>query len=394
MKIAWLAPYPINLLIPELKTSKNVAGHAASWVLNLSNELARQNNVEMHIITHTAGIPYSQVIEKNNIIFHVIRYCCPFTNRGFPPYLPLNALTWYKGFTCKALTILERIQPDIVHAHGTENAFALTACKSGLPSLTSIQGIIVELNKISPSLFFRLQIPIEAYAVKRNKNFGCRTEWDKSFVLSINPDANVFYVPEAIGNLFFKHKWGRTNPFSVLFVGYLSKRKGIEVLLHSISMTKRKFPQIVLKVVGSGPEKYLRYLMELTRQLNIEKNVAWLGSCGAEEIAGYLCGSTIFILPTFIDNSPNSLAEAMAVGTPSIASRVGGVPSMIEDGVDGLLVESNNAEELAAKIIALLGSEEMQAGLSKNARATALRRNLPQQVAETVIDVYKAIISG
>jgi len=394
MKIAWLAPYPINLLIPELKTNKNVSGHAASWVANLSNELASQKNVELHIITHVSGIPHSQVIKKDNITFHVIRYCFPFTSKGFPPYLPLNVLTWYKGFTCKALKILERIEPDIVHAHGTENAFALTACKSGLPSLTSIQGIIVEYNKISPSLSYRFQIPIESYTIKKNRNFGCRTEWDKSFVLRINPNANIFYVPEAIGNLFFKHKWGRTNPFSVLFVGYLSKRKGIEVLLRSISMAKRKFSQIVLKVVGSGSEKYLRYLMELTRQLDIEKNVEWLGSRGAEEIAGYLCGSTIFVLPTFIDNSPNSLAEAMTVGTPSIASRVGGVPSMIEDGVNGLLVESNNAEELAAKIIVLLGNEEMQVELSKNARATALRRNHPQQVAETVIDVYNAIISG
>lgn len=394
MKIVWLAPYSMNLLIPELKTSKNVSGHAASWVVNLSNELASQKNIELHIITHINGIPYSQVIEKNNITFHVIRYCFPFTNKGFPPYLPLNALTWHKSFVSEALKILERIEPDIVHAHGTENAFALTACKSGLPSLTSIQGIIVECNKISPSLSYRLQIPVESYTIKENKNFGCRTEWDKSFVLRINPNANVFYVPEAIGNMFFKHKWAQTNPSSVLFVGYLSKRKGIEVLLRSISVAKRKSPQILLKVVGSGPEKYLRYLMGLTRQLDIEKNVVWLGSRDAEEIVGYLCGSTMFVLPTFIDNSPNSLAEAMAVGTPSIASRVGGVPSMIEDGVDGLLVESNNAEELAAKIIALLGNEKMQIELSKNARSTALKRNLPQQVAETVIDVYDAIISG
>ena len=133
--------------MPELKTNKVVSGHAASWVVNLSNELASQKNVELHIITHTAGIPYSQVIEKNNITFHVIRYCFPFTNKGFPPYLPLNTLTWYKPFTWKVLKILEKVEPKIVHAYGTENAFALTACKSGLPSLTSIQGIIEECNK-------------------------------------------------------------------------------------------------------------------------------------------------------------------------------------------------------------------------------------------------------
>jgi len=394
VKIAWLAPYPIGLLSPELKSNISTSGHAASWIVNLSNELVKENNVELHIITHSAGIPYSQKITKNKIVFHITRYCFPFTNKGFPSYLPYNAITWYRGFTGMALKILEKINPDIVHAHGTENAFALTACKSGLPSLTSIQGIIEECNKISPSLFYRFQVPVENYVVKNNKNFGCRTDWDKNFVLRINPAANVFYVPEAIGNIFFKYNWNRCKNPTVLFVGYLSKRKGIEILLKSMSIVKKKIPQIILKVAGSCSQKYLKYLECLVRQLGIEKNLAWLGPQYPREIAMHLSKATVFVLPTFIDNSPNSLAEAMAVGTPCIASSVGGVSSMIKDGVDGLLVECNNAEKLAAKIITLLGDEEMQSKLSISARSTALQRNLPQQVVKTVTDVYNTIISG
>lgn len=395
MKIAWLAPYQINLLAQELTTNRNIRGHAASWIVNLSNELAKQNDIELHIITHTVAVPYSQEIKKNNITFHIIRYCFPFTkNKGFPPYMPLDKLTRYRGFIKNALRILEKIQPDIIHAHGTEDAYALTAYKSGLPSLISIQGIIAEINKISPSLSYRFQIPIERYTIKRNKNFGCRTDWDKSFILSNNKNANIFYVPEAISGVFFKYNWNPTDILSILFVGYLSKRKGIEILLHSIPIVKKRFPEIALKVVGTGSQKYLKYLKVLTRELNIEKNVIWYGSQNAEQIAEHLSKSTIFVLPTFIDNSPNSLAEAMAVGTPSIASRVGGVPSMINDGVDGILVEVGDAEELANKIIVLLQNKEMLTEISKNAKATALKRNLPEQVCKIVLNVYKEIINN
>lgn len=395
MRIAWLAPYPINLLSPELKTNRNIGGHAASWIVNLSNELAKQNDIELHIITHTVAVPYSQEIKKNNIAFHVIRYCFPFTkNKGFPPYLPIDKLTRYSGFKKNALRILKKVQPDIVHAYGTEDAYALTAYKSGLPSLISVQGVITEINKVSPSLSYRLQIPMEKYVIKKNRNFGCRTNWDKNFILSNNKNANIFYVPEAISNIFFKYSWEQDKTLSVLFVGYLSKRKGIEILLQSISIVKKRFPKIVLKVVGTGSQKYLKYLKELTKQLNIDKSVVWLGSQNAEQIAEHLSKSTIFVLPTFIDNSPNSLAEAMAVGIPSIASRVGGVPSMINDGVDGILVESGNIEELANKIITLLENKEMQIKISKNAKATAIKRNLPEKVCKTVLNVYKEIINN
>ena len=395
MRIAWLSPYPINLLTPEIKTNRNIGSHAASWIVNLSNELAKQNDIKLHIITHTAIIPYSQTIVKNNITFHVIRYCFPFIkNKGFPSYLPFDKLTLFKGFTKKALRILKRIQPDIVHAHGTEGAYALTAYKSEFPSLISIQGIIFEYNKVNPSLSYRLQIPIERYTIKRNKNFGCRTNWDKNFILSNNKNANIFYVPEAISNIFFKYSWEQDKTRSILFVGYLSKRKGIEILLKSISIVKKRFPEIILKVVGTGKQKYLNYLKELTKQLNIGENVIWYGSQNAEQIAEHLSKSTIFVLPTFIDNSPNSLAEAMAIGTPCIASRVGGVPSMINDGVDGLLVEAANAEKLANKIITLLENKKMQIKISKNAKATAIKRNLPEKVCKTVLNVYKEIINN
>ena len=78
------------------------------------------------------------------------------------------------------------------------------------------------------------------------------------------------------------------------------------------------------------------------------------------EIAEALIHSTIFVLPTFLDNSPNSLAEAMAVGTPSIATNVGGIPSMIKHGEDGFLIAKNNPDDLAQTILKTINDKKLE----------------------------------
>lgn len=394
MRVVWLAPYPIDRLTPELTISRNIGGHAASWIANLSNELVKQRDMELHIVTHAPNIPYSQKIIKNDIIFHVIRYCFPFTkNKGFPSYLPLNVFTWYKGFVDKALKIISDIKPDIVHAHGTEGAFALTACDSELCSIVSIQGIITEYNKISPSLSYWLQIPIEKYAIEKSNNFGCRTNWDKNFVKNVNKKATIFYMPEAIDSMFFQHDWTPSKSLSILFVGYLSKRKGIEILLESISIVKKSFQTIILNVVGSGSKKYVAYLKEFSRNLNIEDNIIWHGVQKPEEIAEHLSNNSVFVLPTFMDNSPNSLAEAMAVGIPCIASDAGGIPSMIGDNKNGVLFPSGDSITLAKKIVNLLSDQEFMTKISKHAKITAYNKFYKDIVVEQTIKVYEEIVS-
>jgi glycosyltransferase involved in cell wall biosynthesis len=93
-----------------------------------------------------------------------------------------------------------------------------------------------------------------------------------------------------------------------------------------------------------------------------------------------------------MDNSPNCLAEAMAVGTPSLATKVGGIPSMIRHGVDGMLFKKHDSDELVRMILLLANDVELQNTLSVNARARAYERNYPPNVAERYVRVYKSMI--
>src|SRR5690606_1927389 len=97
---------------------------------------------------------------------------------------------------------------------------------------------------------------------------------------------------------------------------------------------------------------------------------------------------SMFVLPTLMDNSPNSLVEAMAVGVPSIATNVGGIPSMAKNNCDALLVDKNDVAELANRIKLLFTDKELQSRLSANAKKRAYENNYPSKVSRKYIEVY------
>jgi glycosyltransferase involved in cell wall biosynthesis len=394
MKVFWLANYPLNDLLPELKVLSLKSSHSVSWVANLSKSIASYPTVELHIITSSAHIPYSQTIIKHNITFHVIKYTIPFIGSGFPSFFPYDSITWYKGFIKEALIILNKYDIDIVHAHGIEKGYSLLALKYKLKSITSIQGSFLAINKISPSLKGITQIPIEKYCLKNNTNFGCRTSWDKSLVLSMNNKSKVYYMPEMVNNAFFSKKWSPDNANTIVFVGSIIQRKGIGVLIEAIKYVRNDIENIKVLLLGGYRKNYFKKLQKKIAALDLTDNFSFSGTKTSNEIADILEKASLFVLPSLIENSPNSLAEAMAIGMPCIASDAGGIPSMLENNVNGLLFQSGNAKELSQKIVYLLSNRNFCKELANNARKTAYNRNFEGNVVEQTISVYKSIINA
>ena len=138
---------------------------------------------------------------------------------------------------------------------------------------------------------------------------------------------------------------------------------------------------------------YLKALKQRTISAGTANHIEWLGFKTADEIRALHSTSDVLIHPSHLDNSPNSVAEAMASGLPVVASNVGGIPSMIEHGVTGLLVEPRNHRQLAEAVISLLNDERERERLAKRARDVAFERHLPSKVARKTLSVYEDIIS-
>ncbi len=391
IKVAWLAQYNIYELLPEIKLIREVTIHSSSWIHTLSEALAKEKEISLHIITHSPLVSHSQTIIKNGIVFHVIKYNFPFTDRGFPEYLPFDKLTGYLSFQRKAAKTIDQIKPDVLHVHGTEGGYFRPALRTRIPCIVSIQGIIAEYIKIEPSLAGHIQVLYERQALQHAKYFGCRTCFDYDFVKSVNRNAVIFNLPEAMNNVFFKQQWRRPDELSLLFVGSINKRKGIEDLLKALAIVREAIPSIVLKIIGTGKVTYTEFLKNEIQQLHLQANVKWLGAKTPLEVAQELQQSTIFVLPTLMDNSPNCVAEAMAVGVPCIATRIGGIPSMITHNENGALFTKNDIRELADLIMILAKDEKLQDLFSANAREVALTRHFPANVAKTYLQVYETL---
>jgi len=157
--------------------------------------------------------------------------------------------------------------------------------------------------------------------------------------------------------------------FTIAFVGWLRRYKGLHVVIQAMSIVIEKIPNARLIVVGSGEESYKNYIKELVENLNLKRHVSFLGKRKNEEVLRLLEGSDVVVVPEQWPNvfGPIVLIEAMTLGRPVVASRIGGIPEFIKDGENGFLVTYNQPRQFAAKIIWLSRHKEAARKLGRNA---------------------------
>jgi glycosyltransferase involved in cell wall biosynthesis len=158
-----------------------------------------------------------------------------------------------------------------------------------------------------------------------------------------------------------KRRWNLDKAFVVGTIGRLSPVKGQDVLLKAAKELAADFSDIKIVLVGGGPDE--KRLRRLSKTLKLDKNVIFIPSVG--DTTEILPAIDIFVFPSIKEGLGLSLMEAMASGKPCIASRVGGIKSLIEDGVTGLLVTPGDPDELARAIKCMI-NDANKAELFKN----------------------------
>ena len=238
----------------------------------------------------------------------------------------------------------------------------LTSKMSGIPFSFTIHG---------PDIFFepkhwRIDAKIaEARFVACISDF-CRSQcmifsdqkhWNKLNIIHCGIDPEK-YQAEATTDLSAPH---------LVFVGRLAGVKGVPVLLDALSQIKADMPDLRVTLIGDGPE---RADLEIRAQdLGLGAVVTFAGYKSQDEVAETLASADALVLPSFAEGVPVTLMEAMASGLPVLATRVGGISELVEDGISGYLVPPGNVEALAARIRDLLGDPELRARMGAAGRA-------------------------
>ncbi|MDX6414917.1 MAG: hypothetical protein QOH23_2327, partial [Gaiellaceae bacterium] len=143
-----------------------------------------------------------------------------------------------------------------------------------------------------------------------------------------------------------------------VFVGRLTAQKGLPVALDALAST----PGARLLLVGDGPERSA--LEERARRLDVLERVRFVGSVSRDETLRYVAGGLASILPSAWENLPHSAVEALAVGVPVVATAVGGVPEVVHDEENGLLVPPNDVQALSVAMGRLLDDDALRARLA------------------------------
>lgn len=173
-----------------------------------------------------------------------------------------------------------------------------------------------------------------------------------------------------------------------VYAGRLVDGKGLDLLLEAVKLIMDKDKTVYLLLLGEGPIK--TRLEDKASSLGISDNVYFRGN--VDNVYEYLNMSDIFVFPSFSEGMPNSLLEAMACGLPVIASRIGGVVDVVEDGKSGILFEPGDVSGLASAMVRLLRDEELRQRLGTEARKRIVDNFSIDRVADEYIKLYKKLI--
>lgn len=355
---------------------KRLAG-AEIAAYNIARHLARKG-YEVHVITSLdKGLP-KEGVEQG---FHVHRI-------GFPKIKFLGIAI----FRFKILLTLRKVNPDLVHGQGTGISWSAFFAKKLLkkPYIVWRRGIDIGLD----GLFTR---PLSRLVIKKADAVIALTEDMKREIQAIN-NREVLVIPNGIDferfhnlsrdEMRYKLQAGADERL-VVFVGRFRPEKGVRYLIEAMEIIRRKSQNVRLILIGEGPEE--EDLKRLVEQLNLRDCIDFLGQVPNEEVPHYMAASDVFVLPSLAEGFPNVILEAMASGLAIVATKVSGLPEIIEDGGNGFLVESKNSEQIAEKVLLLLNDDELRERISKNNREKAEDYSW-ESVIERLEKIYEKVI--
>lgn len=332
-------------------------------------------------------------------------------------------------------TIFDAFEPDIVHIFGTEFPHALAAAKTfGKPerTLIGLQGICSAIAGVyMADLPMRIQRKAtlrdmirhdslrqqkkkfilrgkhEAIAMQYALHVAGRTDFDRTEAAKLNPKARYHYLNETMRTSFYKDRWDIRKCHAYrLFVSQGDyPLKGLHYLLRALPKVLEQYPETEVYVAGNDIvttetlmdrlklSAYAKYLRKLIHDNKLQNKVHMLGKLNAEEMKEQYMLSHLFIMPSVLENSPNSLGEAMLLGVPSIAADVGGVHNLLEDGGDGFLFPSGDVEALADRIIEAFQKPAIVDRLSGNARKHARVNHDADQNYYRLLRIYQDMMS-
>lgn len=408
MRILWFS------VTPSLFNPYSNSHNGGGWVASLEQIVRNIPQIELGVAFYFRND--HTVYESDGVKY----YTLPNDNRG-------SIAKWLKPEReeeriNRYLDVISDFKPDIVQVFGGENDFGLICEKTNVPVVIHIQGSMPPYhNAIFPigmntsdfylnrgltlhrrimglrsERSFKRRADREIRIFKSCRHFMGRTQWDRNLVELFNPSARYYHCEEALRDSFIScnRKWQLPQQNSMKITSIISTPwyKGFDVILKTAKLIKEHTEiDFEWNVFGISDVRFFENKYSIKAK---DVNVNVRGSVGKDKLVEELCFSTVYVHPSYIDNSPNSLCEAQYLGVPVIATNVGGISSLVKDGESGILVPANDPYTLAGRIKGIISDSESMVRLSHYEIAVAQKRHNPSAIGNNLLKIYNQILDA
>ena len=400
--------------------------HGGGWVAGLQSALSKYSQIELGIAFPHTGPAMKKVTDSTTLyslarkeksgLQKMLYYWYGYKNESNDSYLPA------------CLDIIRDFKPDIIQIFGIETDYSCLIGKTDVPHIVHLQGILnpyanayyppgtsrhsllwdkitlCEWVKRNGYNFMEKSIKeftkAERFYFRHLKFAMGRTDWDCQMATLLSPaELKYFHVDEVLRDVFYQMPFPN-NPsldkYVILTTMSPTFYKGLDVILKSAQLLKET-TNINFEWRIIGVEKHNWVVQFFEKHCKIDSsdvNVRFEGICDSEKLCEHMLQSHVYVHPSYIDNSPNSLCEAQMAGLPVIGTYVGGISSLITHNDNGLLVPANAPFEIAYWLQYLHRHPEEIMRLGKAARDTAMVRHAPEKIASEVLSVYHETIKN
>lgn len=411
MKVLWLTNMPLPMVAEHAKlTVWSVGG----WLTGYLNGLMKVGGVSLISV-----FPYN-------------RHCSGETEGvAYESFVPHGKDAIQRQFR----DVLEKHSPDVMHIFGTEYGQSLYMlevikekgllsqtvvsmqglvsyiarhCTAYLPNCvvhsTTLRDFVKRINIRNEQKDFEKKGKDEIEALRIAKNVIGRTDWDRACVKQINPEIRYHFCNEILRDSFYEGKWSLQNceKYSIFVSQARDPLKGFHLALEALEIIKRKYPEAKLYTTGGSvfrkgfknklmARSYSEYLRKLIQRKALADSVVFLGTLSEEQMRERFLKSHIFLSASSIENSSNSVGEAMILGVPTISSNVGGIKNLLCDGVDGYLYPADEPYMIAAYADRIFSDDGLAQKLSENAAHHAKDTHSREKNTMRLLEIYKEL---
>lgn len=405
-KIMWLCNTPLL----EIREELGIKIGGESWLQGISSQLRKQKGIELNYVFPQGKVQRLLKRQINGISFW------GFYSSGGKGY------ELSKKREQQIKKIVQEIDPDIIHIFGTEFAHTLECIRSVSDKgkiVVSIQGLVSECEKV-----YTKKIPIteifvraadiesiwknrcyfyrrglnERTALTETENIIGRTAWDRRCAKKQNPHCRYFYCNETLREPFYEGKWDihKIEKYSIYISQAYYPIKGFHVFLKAFGEVVKSFPDAHVYVAGGksflqAGDAYGAYINRLMERYGVNDRIKFLGVLPAEQVKEQLLQTHLTVMPSLLENSPNSIGEAMLLGTPIVAAEVGGIPSLVRNEKEALLYSGHSTKRLAECIKRIFADDELALRLSVDGRKRAEKLYDRAGNLEKLLKIYEAV---